>query len=198
MRVPTGIGPPGTPGVTPTSFPWNITAPANGAKSTYIGVELTWQHILENGFGVHVQYTHTQSKGYDQNGNSTGPVNTVPPTTASVSLIYEKGPISADVNWDHTSSYTSYCSQCTEIPGWAAIADSFDWLTASAHFKFTKNFEAYVEGRNLTNAIARTYLNGNPLLPWAPGQLVGQSASGVGEGYSAYGRTFVAGLAYRF
>jgi acyl carrier protein len=79
----------------------------------------------------------------------------------------------ADVNWDHTSSYTTYCSLCTEVPGWPAIADSFSWLTASAHYRIYKGLEVYVEGKNLTNAIARTYLNGNPLLPWGPGQLVG-------------------------
>jgi len=56
----------------------------------------------------------------------------------------------------------------------------------------------YVEGRNLTNAIARTYLDGNPLLPWAPGPLTGQSESGVGAGYGAYGGTYVAGVSYRF
>jgi iron complex outermembrane receptor protein len=44
----------------------------------------------------------------------------------------------------------------------------------------------------------RTYLNGNALLPWANGQAVGQSASGVGAGYSAYGRSYVAGLSCRF
>jgi iron complex outermembrane recepter protein len=90
------------------------------------------------------------------------------------------------------------CSQCTEVPGWPAIAEPFDWLTASLHYHFWKGFEVYVEGKNLTNAIIRTYLNGNPLLPWAPGQNVGASESGVGYGYSSYGRTFVLGAAYRF
>ena len=182
---------PGTP------FLWTISAPANGAKSVFTGLELTWQHMLDNGFGVHMQYTHTTSKGYDQTGASTGPVNAAPPTTASISLIYDKGPLSADVTWDYTSSYTYACSQCTEIPGWPAIADSFEWMTASVHYKFGKGFEVYVEGKNLTNSIARTYLNGNPLLPWAPGQSVGASASGVGAGYSAYGTTYVLGAAYR-
>ena len=125
-------------------------------------------------------------------------MNAAPPTTASVSLIYDKGPINADVTWDYTSRYDSYCNQCTEVPGWPAITDAFTWLTASVHYRFLDGFEAYVEGRNLTNAIARTYLNGNPLLPWAPGQLVGQSASGVGYGYSAYGRSYVAGISYHF
>ena len=189
----------GQPGTVPgTPFLWTIGAPANGAKSTYTGVELSWQHFLENGLGTHMQYTHTWSKGYDQFGNPTGAVNAAPPTTFSLSLFYDKGPFNADVNWDFTSRYTYVCSQCTEVPGWAAIADPFSWVTASAHYRFFKGFEVYAEAKNLTNAIARTYLNGNPLLPWANGFLVGQSASGVGAGYSAYGRSFVFGASYRF
>jgi len=191
-------GPPGSPNNPPKKFLWTITAPANGAKSTYTGVELSWQHFLDNGLGTHMQYTHTWSKGYDQFGNPTGAVNQAPPTTFSVSLIYDKGPFNADVNWDYTSSYTTYCSLCTEVPGWPAIAQSFSWVTASAHYRIYKGFEVYVEGKNLTNAIARTYLNGNPLLPWGPGQLVGESASGTGQGYSAYGRSYVLGASYRF
>jgi len=191
-------GPPGTAGVAGTPFLWSVTAPANGAKSTYTGVELSWQHFLDNGLGTHMQFTHTWSKGYDQFGNSTGAVNAAPPTTFSLSLIYDKGPFNADVNWDYTSRYTYVCSQCTEVPGWPAIADPFSWVTASAHYRVFKGFEVYVEGKNLTNAIARTYLNGNPLLPWGNGFLVGQSASGVGAGYSAYGRSYVVGASYRF
>ena len=189
----------GQPGTVPgTPFLWTISAPANGAKETFTGVELSWQHFLENGLGTHMQFTHTWSKGYDQFGNPTGAVNAAPPTTLSVSLIYGKGPFNADVNWDYTSRYTYVCAQCTEVPGWPAIADPFSWVTASAHYRFFKGFEVYVEGKNLTNAIARSYLNGNPLLPWANGFLVGQSASGVGAGYSAYGRSFVLGASYRF
>ena len=123
-------GPPGT--VTGTPFHWVVQAPANGARSIYTGLELTWQHILDNGFGAHVQYTATKSRGYDQNGNFAGAINAVPSSTVSVSLLYDKGPLAADMSWDHASSYTYACSQCTEIPGWPAIADAFDWLTASA------------------------------------------------------------------
>ena len=39
---------------------------------------------------------------------------------------------------------------------------------------------------------------GNALLVWANGQAVGQSSSGVGAGYTAFGRSYVLGLAYRF
>ena len=192
-------GPPGTAGAPPPkNFLWQIYAPANGSKSNYLGVELTWQHLLENGLGAHFQVTHTKSTGYDQYGTNTGAVNAAPPTTVSIGLIYEKGPISTSINWDYTSSFTSVNSQATEIPNWPVITDSFQWLTASAHYKFGKGFEGYVEGRNLTNAIIRSYLNNNPLLVWANGQNTGQSTSGVGFGYTAFGRSYVAGLAYRF
>jgi outer membrane receptor protein involved in Fe transport len=183
-------GPPGT--VAGQKFLWTVYAPANGAQETYKGVELSWQHFLENGLGTHLELTHTWTS------NAAGVVNQAPPTTFSLSLIYDKGPLNVDVTWDYTSRYTFDCSQCTEIPGWPAISDPFSWVTASAHYRFLGGFDVYVEGRNLTNSIARTYLNGNPLLPWAPGQSIGQSASGVGAGYSAYGRSYVAGLSYRF
>lgn len=190
--------PPASATVTCTPFLWTITQPANGAKSTFYGVELAWQHVMDNGFGAHMQYTRTENKSYDQDGNSIGAINAVPPMTISAGLLYEKGPIAADVNWDYAASYQYYCSQCTEVPGWPAISSPFQWLTASFHYKFTKEFQVYVEGKNLTDSVARTYLNGNPLLPWAPGQSVGQSASGVGAGYSSYGRTYTLGASYQF
>jgi iron complex outermembrane recepter protein len=193
-----GGPPPASPTVTCSAFPWTITEPANGAKSTFYGVEIAWQHIMDNGFGVHMQYTRTENKSYDQNGNSIGAINAVPPMTLSAGLLYEKGPISADVNWDYAASFQVACSQCTEVPGWPAISSPFQWLTATLHYKFTKEFQVYVEGKNLTDSVARSYLNGNPLLPWAPGQAVGQSASGVGTGYSSYGRTYTVGASYQF
>jgi outer membrane receptor protein involved in Fe transport len=181
-----------------TPFLWTVQAPANGTTSTFEGIEVTWQHMLDNGFGIHTQFTATQSTGYDQFGHDVGAINATPPLTESVSLIYEKGPISSDVTVDHASHFTYACSQCTEVPGWPAISEPFTWLTASLHYKFLDGFDVYLEGKNLTNEVARSYLNGNKSLPWAPGQNVGQSTSGVGVGYSAYGRTLTAGMSYRF
>ncbi len=74
-------GPPGS--VPGTPFLWTVQAPANGAKSDFYGIELAWQHIMENGFGVTMQFTRTENKSYDQNGNSIGAINAVPPTTIS-------------------------------------------------------------------------------------------------------------------
>jgi iron complex outermembrane receptor protein len=192
-------GPPGSNPATNPAIPflWTVTAPANGAQSTYSGVEFTWQHVMENGFGARMQFTATRSRSYDQFGNFVGSINAAPPTTFSIGLLYEKGPWAMDVNWDHQSSFEAECSQCTEVPGWPAITNAFDWVTASLHYHWGR-FEIYTEGKNLTNSIARSYLNGNPLLPWAPGQNVGQSLSGTGIGYSSYGRTYVLGVAYHY
>ena len=192
-------GPPGSNPATNPAIPflWTVTAPANGAQSTYSGVEFTWQHVMENGFGARMQFTATRSRSYDQFGNFVGSINAAPPTTFSIGLLYEKGPWATDVNWDHQSSFEAECNQCTDVPGWPAITNAFDWVTASLHYHWGR-FEIYTEGKNLTNSIARSYLNGNPLLPWAPGQSVGQSLSGTGIGYSSYGRTYVLGVAYHY
>ena len=120
-----------------------------------------------------MQFTATRTRSYDQNGHFVGAINAAPPTTFTIGFFYDKGPISADVNWDHQSGFTAECSQCTEVPGWPAISEPFNWVTASVHYRFGHGFEVYWEGKNLSNSIARTYLNGNPLLPWAPGQNVG-------------------------
>ncbi|MBS0380400.1 MAG: TonB-dependent receptor [Proteobacteria bacterium] len=189
-------GPPGT--VPGTPFLWTVFAPANGAKTEFSGVELTWQHILENGLGTRMSFTATKTRSWDQNGVYAGSINATPPTTFTIGFLYDKGgPIAADVNWDHQSSYTAYCRFCTEVPGWPAVSDPFNWVTASLHYRIGRGFEVYAEGENLSNSISRTYLNGNPYLPWAPGQLVGESVSGVGYGYSAFGRTYILGVSYR-
>ncbi len=53
----------------------------------------------------------------------------------------------------------------------------------------------YVEGKDLTNLIVRSYLNGDRSLVWANGEATGQS---VGAGYTAYGRSYAFGMANRF
>ena len=69
---------------------------------------------------------------------------------------------------------------------------------ATLRYVITKNFDAYVEGENLTNSFVRSYLNGDRSLVWANGEATGQSASGVGAGYTAYGRSYAPGMAYCF
>ena len=71
--------------------------------------------------------------------------------------------------------------------------------------KFFKGFKVYAEGKNLANAIARTYLANRQDAVWASGSTTtnGDSSSSgtssaVGQGYTAYGRMFTLGVSYRF
>jgi outer membrane receptor protein involved in Fe transport len=69
-------------------------------------------------------------------------------------------------------------------------------VTAQASYELLPGLKLYLEGKNLTNAIARTYLANRADAVWSGG-LTGTSSS-VGQGYTAYGRTYTAGVSYRF
>src|SRR3569833_1178414 len=140
------------------------------------------------GRGIRAQFTHTWSQSTIA-GQDVGPIAGISPTTWSINPFYEQGPISLSVSWDHSSSFTY--SSCTEIDGVPAIAKAYDWVTATASYDITKNIKLYVEGRNLTNTIVRTYLNGDPNIIWASGS-VGTSSWG-GAGGAAGGRAGAAG-----
>lgn len=176
-----------------TPLLFSVVEPINGESSKVYGVELSWQHIMDNGLGIRAQFTHTWSKARIE-GQTFGSIAGISPTTWSINPFYEKGPVSVSVSWDHSSSFTY--SNYTEIDGVPAIAKAYDWVTATASFDLTKQIKLYVEGRNLTNSIVRTYLNGDPNIIWASGS-VGTSSS-VGAGYTAYGRTFTAGVRFGF
>ena len=65
---------------------------------------------------------------------------------------------SADVNWDYAASYQSYCSQCTEVPGWPAISSPFQWLTASAHYTVYQGISG-VRRRQESHRLGRAHLS---------------------------------------
>ena len=178
---------------------YSVVQPINGDKGQVEGVEIGFQHFLPSGFGVHAQFTHNWSKEYLQ-GVFVGPLEGISPSTASLGLIYETGPISSSVTWDYASSFIA--NSQTEIPGWSATTASLSWVTAQVSYEFFTGFKVYLEGKNLANAITKTYLNGRSDAIWSSGTTgVGTSSgtsSSVGQGYSASGRTYNLGVSYRF
>ena len=178
---------------TPVPVLYTVYQPINGDKGLVTGVEIGFQHILPSGFGVHAQFTHTNSKAY-VSGQYVGQLEGVSPSTASLGLIYEAGRISSSVTWDYAGSFVA--QTFTEVPGWSATTDSFSWVTAQASIEVVKNLRIYFEGKNLANAIAKSYLNGRKDAIWSSGNT--GTSSAVGEGYTAFGRTFTLGVSYRF
>jgi iron complex outermembrane receptor protein len=180
---------------TPVPVLYTIVQPVNGDKAYIEGLEFGFQHLLPSGFGVHGQYTRTWSKAY-VDGAYVGQLEHVSSNSASLGVLYEKGPISANVNWDYDGS--SVAQTFTEIQGWSAYQKSFSWVTAQVSYELLQGFKVYFEGKNLANAIARTYLANRSDAVWSSGILINGTGSSVGQGYSAYGRTYTLGLSYRF
>jgi TonB-dependent receptor len=176
-------------------LPFNIQQPVNGDRSLIYGIELGWQHILESGFGVRAQYAYTWSKTWLA-GQYAGAESGISPSTASFGLLYEAGKISSSISWEYAGHFNLAGGNSTEVTGWPAISNSFTWVTASASYQLTKEIKLYCEGKNLTDSVAKTFLNGNPYAIWANG--ASGTNSGVGAGYSDYGRTFTAGIGIRF
>jgi iron complex outermembrane recepter protein len=180
---------------TPVAVPYEVQQPINGDKGDVEGFELGVQHIMDNGFGVHGQITRTWTKAY-VDGQNVGQLEGVPPTSASAGVLYEKGPISANINWDYDGSYVA--QTFTEVPGLSAIQRSFSWVTAQASYEILAGLKIYVEGKNLTNAIGRTYLGNRSDAVWSFGAPSTGTGSSVAQGYSAFGRTYTLGASYRF
>lgn len=178
---------------TPVNIPYTIFQPINGDKGYVSGIELGLQHLLANGFGIHGQYTRTWSRAYVA-GVHVGPLEGVSSNSASFGVLYEKGPFSANVNLDYDGP--SVAQTFTEVQGVSAYQTSFSWVTAQVSYEFLPGAKIYFEGKNLANAIARTYLANRTDLIWASG--VTGTSSAVGQGYTAYGRDFTLGLSYRF
>jgi iron complex outermembrane recepter protein len=184
---------------TPVPVPFTIFTPINGDKAYVNGVEFGFQHLLPSGFGVHGQYTHTWSKAYVA-GQYVGQLEGVSPSSASFGVLYETGPISANLNWDYDGP--SVEQTFTEIQGLSAYQNSFSWVTAQLSYEVLKGFKIYVEGKNLANAIARTYLANRSDAVWSSGNTGTSTSTGtsssVGQGYTAFGRTYTLGLSFRY
>jgi iron complex outermembrane recepter protein len=187
------VDPNGVPPKVGVPVLYTVFEPINGDRGTDSGIEIAEQHFWGNGFGVRGEYTHNWSKAYVQ-GQFVGQLEGVSPSTASLGLIYEKGPISSNISWDYSGKFVA--ATFTEVPNVTAISNSFNWVTASLSYQITRDLKLYVSGKNLTNSIARTFLAGRSDLIWSSGS-TGTSSS-VGQGYSAYGRTVTVGVSLRF
>ena len=150
---------------------------------------------MANGFGAHAQYTHTWTRSW-VDGVFVGQLEHISPTSASVGVLYEKGPLSMNVNWDYDGP--SISQTFTEIEGLSGYQTSFSWVTAQASYEFLPGFKVYAEGKNLTNSIARTYLANRSDAVYSFGDTQGGVSSAVGQGYAAFGRTYTLGVSYQF
>lgn len=158
-------------------YRYTVISPINGDRGRVMGLEIGWQHLFDNGFGIRAQYTRNRSKAWVL-GEYVGELEGVAPATSSLGLLYEKNGLGASLSFDHTSSYVVAHSTEAPLPN---VARPLTWVTASASYEFTDRFKLYLEGKNLSDAIYRSNL-GRP---------------DAAYGYSAWGRTVTIGASYK-
>ncbi len=159
---------------------FNVQRPINGDSAKARGMEIGLQHLFDNGFGVKAQYTRNLSSSW-VNGIER-PLEGIAPATASVGLLYERGPWSMSTTADYTDSFVT----ATNVlgAGWNEVTNNVTWLTAQFAYEVNKSLRISIEGNNLTDAEQKPMLtNGSISLP---------------NGYYRYGRSITLGASYKF
>ncbi|TWI62598.1 TonB-dependent receptor [Pseudoduganella lurida] len=159
---------------------FNVSRPINGDSAKARGMEIGLQHLFDNGFGVRAQYTRNLSSSWVDGVER--PLEGIAPATASLGLLYEKGPLSMSTTADFTDSFTT----ATNVlgAGFNEVTNSVTWLTAQLAYDVTKSLRISIEGNNLTDAEQAPKLtNGSISLP---------------NGYYRYGRSVTLGASLKF
>ena len=158
---------------------FNIIRPINGDYAKVKGIEVGLQHLFENGFGVRGQFTRNWSKSYV--GDQVRPLEGIAPSVYSLSLLYEKGPLSMAVTADRTDGFTTAVNVLGE--GFNEEADALTWVTAHLSYDITDRITLALDGQNMLDSEQTYSINGNPLLS---------------QGYYRYGRSVKLSASYRF
>ena len=159
---------------------FNVQRPINGDSAKARGMEIGLQHLFKNGFGVRAQYTRNLSSSW-VNGIER-PLEGIAPATASLSVLYERGPWSMSTTADYTDSFVT----ATNVlgAGFNETANAVTWLTAQMAYDVNKSLRISIEGNNLTDAKQAPKLgNGTISLP---------------NGYYRYGRSITLGASLKF
>ena len=159
---------------------FNVQRPINGDRAKARGFEIGFQHLFQNGFGVRAQYTRNVSHSWV--AGEERPLEGIAPATASLGVLYERGPWSMSATADHTDAFVT----ATNIigSGFNEMTNGVTWLTAQMAYEVNKSLRITIEGNNLTDAVQEPKLtNGKISLP---------------NGYYRYGRSVTLGASLKF
>lgn len=159
---------------------FNVQRPINGDSAKARGMEIGLQHLFDNGFGVRAQYTRNLSSSWVAGVER--PLEGIAPATASLGILYERGPWSMSTTADFTDSFVTATNVIGS--GFNEVTNSVTWLTAQLAYDVNKSLRISIEGNNLTDAEQAPRLtNGTVSLP---------------NGYYRYGRSVTLGASLRF
>lgn len=121
------------------------------------GAFASWQQALPLGFGVNANFTYAD--GTTANGD---PVQGDSKYTWNVGGYYQRGPISANLDYSYRSHY-----YVASYEGTQEFEDNWANLDAAVTWTIVHNLSVNLNAQNLTNENIRYYANGNPGAPFA-------------------------------
>lgn len=134
---------------------FQVTQPINGDSAKVLGLELGVQKFFENGFGFTASYAYTDTST-TVDGKDAGPLTGVSDMSYSVSLIYEKDQISAQIALDYSADYV--------VDPYSPLGDDYQtsmeatsMVSASLQYDLYENVQLFVEGLNLLDESNRSF-----------------------------------------
>jgi iron complex outermembrane receptor protein len=158
---------------------------ANGTNAESTGIEVSWQHFFDNGFGFYANYTYndTNQADVEQNGTKVGesPLIGSSDYQANISVFYEDDLFSVRASVNRKGpTVGSY------VPSWETnfYTDTYDQVDVNASYNVMENLVLSASVVNLTESESYVHLGNDTENRF------------ISNGYS--GRRFYAGLTYRF
>lgn len=159
-------------------YRFDIQHPINGDKARIFGYEFGLQHLFDNGFGVNLKYTGTDTRAY-VNGRFAGELEGVSRSAVSLALLYEDDKLNAQIALDHSGRYTEALEA---VGSYSRYGQPVTWVTGSVAYNLSEDITLFLEGKNLTDAVYRANLGRSDAL----------------AGFETWGRTYTAGLTVKF
>jgi iron complex outermembrane receptor protein len=136
----------------------NFTVTTEGNEPAQInGAFASWTQRLPLGFGVNANVT--LADGTTANGD---PVMGDSKFTGNLGAYWQRGPISANVNYSYRSHY--YVATQETVQEWE---DNWHNLDAQVSWSILHSLDLTFTAENLTNTELKYYTNGNPAIPFA-------------------------------
>lgn len=132
---------------------FSVVTVDNGDSGKVKGLELTAQYLHDSGFGFAGNVTATKSSA--RFGEISGKLEDVTPLSVNLSVLYERGPISAKVTYSYDKGRTVQLDGFVE--GLSVHGDSYEDLSFSTSYDLTDRVEVFVEGSNLLDETVRQF-----------------------------------------
>lgn len=130
----------------------------NGDKAQVSGLEIAYQHLWDNGFGIQANYTHADSKAFVTVGDVVheSGLDGVSKNTYNLTGLYEKNGFSARISYNYRSAYTA-CGTCAPNGAGPTTTDATGFLDASINYDVNKTYTVYFDASNLTKEVGHTW-----------------------------------------